>query len=322
MLPLQTLDAGLSPSGPVLTIVIPSFNCAPWLERSVRSTNALIGGEIQVIVVDDGSTDGTAEVLQRLEGELPSLLTLSKPNGGLSSARNLGLTYAKGKYVLFLDADDMLIPCDVSAFSSSECDMIRTGVEEVLTGAATVARTEPMDTMSGREYLANRFSNNSFYTSSCAYLYKAVWLRYEALTFEEGLLHEDNLFTVQALLKAESVLVVPTLLYRYIRRPDSITTAQDDDKLLARVQAYVRIALMLTVIANNDPSFDLRWKIQEVLDGAQRLANSCSSRIGHWIALQGLLKFMFKYRGYGSHAFRFAQLNRVLRYLRCMAAHR
>lgn len=322
MLSLQTLDAGLSPSGPVLTIVIPSYNCAPWLERSVRSTRALSGGEVQVIVVDDGSTDETAEVLQRLGGELPSLLTLSKPNGGLSSARNLGLTHAKGKYVLFLDADDMLIPYDVSTFVASGWHMIRIGVEEVSAGALAVTRTEPLDTMSGREYLADRFSNHSFYTSSCAYLYQTVWLRHEALTFEEGLLHEDNLFTVQALLKAESVLVVPTLLYRYIRRPDSITMARDDDKLLARVRAYVRIALMLTVIANNDPSFDLRWKIQEVLDGAQSLANSCTSRIGHWIALQGLLKFMFMYRGYGTHAFRSAQLNRMLRYLRFMAAHR
>jgi len=281
----------------------------------------LSGCEVQVIVVDDGSTDETQEVLQRIKGEMPSLLTLHKHNGGLSSARNLGLSYAHGTYVLFLDADDMLIPCDVSSLMATGCHMIRIGIEEVSADERPLIRAESMGMMSGREYLADGFKNNSFYTSSCAYIYQAGWLRQNALAFEDKLLHEDNLFTVQALLKADTVLIVPTLLYRYIRRSNSITTAQSDEMLLARVRAYVRIALMLTAIGNRDPSFDLRWKIQEVLDGAQRLATRRKDRRGEMIALQGLLKFIFSYRGYGQHAFRYEQLVRLLRHLRSLVMH-
>jgi glycosyltransferase involved in cell wall biosynthesis len=319
MLPKQDSYARASPTdSPILTVVIPTYNCAKWLDRAVRSTRTLSGCEIQVIVVDDGSTDETPEVLLRLSAAFPSLLILSKPNGGLSSARNLGLTHAKGSYLLFLDADDMLLPCDVSVFVESGCHMIRIGVEEVSAGEHPLARTESMRIVSGREYLADGFKNNSFYTSSCAYIYQVDWLRQSALSFEDNLLHEDNLFTVQALLTAASVLVVPTLLYRYIRRTDSITMAQDHDKLLARVHSYVRIAGMLTTIGNKDPSFDLRWKIQEVLDGAQRLATRCSNRRGQVIALRGLLKFILSYRGFGGHAFQYEQLTRVLKYLRCL----
>jgi len=282
----------------------------------------LKGCEVQVVIVDDGSSDDTPATISQLRQEFPFLSALHQPNGGLSSARNFGLSHAHGRYVLFLDADDMLLPCDVSSLTASDCHMVRFGVEETSDTAQPIIRAEPKRRLSGREYLVDSFRNNSFYTSSCAYLYKLEWLREENLSFPEGILHEDNLFTVQALLKAETVLVMPTLLYRYMRRPESITTSLGNDKLLPRIRSYTRIAALLTAMGNEDPSFDLRWKIQEVLDGAQRLANSCSSRAGHWIALQGLLKFMFMYRGYGAHALRAAQLNRVLRYLRCMAAHR
>lgn len=311
-----------SHSEPLLTVVIPSYNCAPWLERSVASAGTLEGGDIQTIVVDDGSTDQTREVLERLTREMPSLVVIRKPNGGLSSARNVGLSYAKGLYILFLDADDMLIPCDISPLVKSGSHMIRIGVEEISANEPTIIRAESKCTTSGREYLANGFENHSFYTSSCAYLYQTKWLRENALAFEEGLLHEDNLFTVQALLKADTVLVTPTLLYRYIRRPESITTSEGDDRLLARIKSYARIASSLSAIANQDPSFDLRWKIQEVIDGAQRLGTQCSTRRGQLIALHALLKFMLLYRGYGRHALQLQQWARVLRYMRYLAIHR
>lgn len=319
---LKIIDVGMHPSvKQILTVVIPSYNCAQWLDRSIRSTTTLSGCEVEIIVIDDGSTDETPEVLERLKNEIPSLNVLHKQNGGLSSARNYGLAHAQGSYVLLLDADDELIPCDLSSLLATGCQMIRIGVEEVSAGKQPLIRAEPMRTISGREYLSYGFKNHSFYTSSCAYLYNVDWLRQNTLIFEENLLHEDNLFTVQALLKADNVLVVPTLVYRYIRRPDSITTAIDEEKLLARVKAYVRIALLLTVVGNQDPSFDLRWKIHEVLDGAQRLATHCKGRRAQVITLRALLKFIFSYRGYGQHAFQRDQLMRLLKYLRDIAMH-
>lgn len=307
---------------PRLSVVIPTYECAKWLERAVRSTKTLIGCDLQVIVVDDGSTDATPGVLELLKREMPSLLTWRQQNGGLSSARNFGLGKACGDYVLFLDADDMLLPCDVAPLLESGSHMVRIGVEEVLEGHPTLVRSELPEKTSGREYLSRSFNANSFYTASCAYLYRVDWLRKKALFFEDGLLHEDNLFTVQALLSADTVQIVPTLLYRYIRRSDSITTASGDDKLLPRIQSYGRIAEHLTRIANSDRTFDLRWKIQEVLDGAQGLASQCTIRRGHVMALRSLLQFMFTYRGYGRHGFRLEQLKRIQKYLRSYLMHR
>lgn len=305
-----------------MTVVIPSFNCAKWLERAVRSTRRLIGCEVEVIVVDDGSSDETQSVLKSLQDETPLLLSLYKPNGGLSSARNYGLAHASGEYVLFLDADDEVMHCDVSDLTETKCQMIRIGIEEVTTYGHSIKRVEPLGLMSGRDYLSRSFRCGSFYTSSCAYLYQVDWLRTKSLVFEDNLLHEDNLFTVQALLNADSVFVTPTILYRYIRRPDSITTATGDERLLKRISAYGYISSRLTELANEDKLFDLRWKIQEVLDGSQHLATCCSGRKGHIIALYSLLRFILTYKGYGGRAFQFSQLDRLIRYLRCWLFHR
>ena len=193
---------------------------------------------------------------------------------------------------------------------------------EVWEGHPTLVRAESNDELSGRAYLSRSFNTNSFYTASCAYLYHVDWLRKKALFFENGLLHEDNLFTVQALLAADTVQIVPTLLYRYIRRSDSITTASGDDKLLPRIQSYGRIAEHLIRIANSDRTFDLRWKIQEVLDGAQRLASQCTSRRGQVMVLRSLLQCMCTYRGYGRHGFQLEQLKRLAKYFRSYVMHR
>ncbi len=91
---------------PLTSIVIPCFNHARFLPEAIESALAQAGAPIEVIVVNDGSTDATSAVAQRY----PTVRLVEQPNRGLSAARNAGLADAEGTYVVFLDADDRLLP--------------------------------------------------------------------------------------------------------------------------------------------------------------------------------------------------------------------
>ncbi len=96
---------------PSVSVVIPTFNCAALLPEAIRSAYGQSFTPAEVIVVDDGCTDDTAAVVERLTRSLPErLVYVRKPNGGEASARNRGVSVAKGDYIAFLDQDDVWLP--------------------------------------------------------------------------------------------------------------------------------------------------------------------------------------------------------------------
>jgi len=94
----------------LVSVIIPAFNSAQYLADAVESVFAQTYSAVECIVIDDGSTDHTQELLNDLLNLHPGLKTARKKNGGLSSARNLGMRESTGEFISFLDADDTLIP--------------------------------------------------------------------------------------------------------------------------------------------------------------------------------------------------------------------
>lgn len=99
----MTRDRGAS-----VSVVIPAYNFGAFLPETIRSVREQTHPDVEIVVVDDGSTDETPEVLKRVEG--PDLRWRHTPNRGVSAARNLGIELAEGDYVAFLDADDLWLP--------------------------------------------------------------------------------------------------------------------------------------------------------------------------------------------------------------------
>lgn len=98
-------------SAPLISIVIPTYNYARTLSRAVLSVMPQLDERSELVIVNDGSTDNTEDVLHQLSEAYPGAFTvIYKSNGGSSSARNVGLTQSTGEYLLFLDADDELMP--------------------------------------------------------------------------------------------------------------------------------------------------------------------------------------------------------------------
>ncbi|MBE5875887.1 MAG: glycosyltransferase family 2 protein [Lachnospiraceae bacterium] len=117
----------------MISIIIPAYNAEKTIAKSVRSACEQTFTDIEVVVIDDGSRDATYDVCCELKKEFPVLQVYSKPNGGVSSARNYGLEQAKGEYIVFCDADDEMHK-DMcmklfSALQQKDVDMVICGYE-------------------------------------------------------------------------------------------------------------------------------------------------------------------------------------------------
>ncbi|CAN5306007.1 hypothetical protein BH09SUM1_BH09SUM1_11340 [soil metagenome] len=94
--------------GPNISVIMPCFNAEPWVESAIRSVLSQQGATFDIIVIDDGSTDRSADVVNAIND--PRIQLIRQRNQGVSAARNAGLTLARGEFVQFLDADDELLP--------------------------------------------------------------------------------------------------------------------------------------------------------------------------------------------------------------------
>ncbi len=119
---------------PLITVIVPVYNIKDYLPRCVRSITAQTYSRLEIILVDDGSTDGTGQLCDRLAGEDGRIRVLHKENGGSSSARNLALAQAAGEYVGFVDSDDYIAP--------DMYELLMGGIREFRASAAQVARDE------------------------------------------------------------------------------------------------------------------------------------------------------------------------------------
>jgi len=288
----------------ILSIVIPAFNCADFLVRSVSSAMAFCSGRGEVIVVDDGSEDATPGILAELSRKYPGLRCFRTENGGLSRARNFGIERAAGDYIMLLDADDELILPRAQDFLSGHHEMVRIGVEEVGTDGAIVKHIGSAGVMGGAEYLGASLGARAFYTPSCAYVYRRSWLLGQRLRFEDGLLHEDMLFTPAALLRCDSLLVTDEIIYRYFRRSGSITQRVDPVQVSRRVASLGVISREITELANQHQSVDLGWWALDIIDYAAEIAAQAPSRALLWRLLKMELGFFLGYQAWGAHRVR------------------
>lgn len=119
---------------PLITVIVPVYNILEYLPRCVHSITAQTYRNLEILLIDDGSTDGTGELCDRLGEEDDRIRVFHKENGGSSSARNLGLIHATGEYVGFVDSDDYIEP--------DMYELLLTAIQENSVEAAQVGRDE------------------------------------------------------------------------------------------------------------------------------------------------------------------------------------
>lgn len=236
-----------------VSVIVPAYNVSKYLERCVSSIQAAPIPRLEILIVNDGSQDGTSEIARALARDDARIRVFDQENAGLSRARNVGLANSGGRYVAFVDADDYLDPVRfASAVSSAEtsgADVIVAGA--VLVDDATreiVERREPLRTaeeMPGPTYLRHALLAGKVRMCAPYNIYSGELVRDVAPRFHPGIFHEDELWTPQVLLAAERVITASQPYYFHSVRPfGSIMSAKN---------ARARSADLLQVVAELDP---------------------------------------------------------------------
>ena len=205
----------------LLSIIIPAYNAGEYIRNCLDSVYRTIANEnlYEVILVDDGSKDETSSIIKDYKTEHSCLKLLTKDNGGVSSARNLGIKNAQGTYVLFLDADDELVEgaLDKVLYYLSKIepvDMLVTRQVRCMGDVEKLDLTPPLEEhkrYSGVEAYRNQYVRTNAGGGIC----RTEFLRQRNLTFPEGVRNgEDGVFFAHLQVYAQSIVYYDSVLYR------------------------------------------------------------------------------------------------------------
>lgn len=216
----------------LFSIVVPVYNVEKYLNRCVDSLIGQTFGEIEIILVDDGSKDGSPKICDEYAKKDKRIKVIHKPNGGLSDARNTGLIRATGDYVLFVDSDDWLTADAVekfAVFTNSKYDLI-VGDGEVIGTPRDFLHIEKKGEYSGIEFLKESTKQSKMPMAAVLNAYRREFLLENQLLFKVGILHEDENFTPKVLLKAKKIYNSGISFYNYFIHEGTITTRRNMSK--------------------------------------------------------------------------------------------
>ena len=207
----------------LVSVIIPIYNVSAYLSRCMESVFAQTYRNIEIIAIDDGSTDDSLSILKQYKDS--RLKIISKPNGGLSSARNEGLKYMKGDYVTFVDSDDWIdqnmIEIMVSKASKYSADIV--SVDELVTnGMVNDNIGKGYDLVYYDKDCLSQLLSMKVKSYTWGKLYKRYIFDNQDCVFPEGLNYEDIATSYKFFLQCKTLVVIKKYLYFYYQRANSI----------------------------------------------------------------------------------------------------
>lgn len=249
------------------SIIIPVYNVKKYLDECMYSVISQYHKNLEIILIDDGSTDRSEELCDLYQKEDPRIKVIHQDNKGLSEARNRGLDATTGKYVMFLDSDDYLANNNVisdfaNIFEEHDCDMIygvyngfvdddyKSCTYEIYPKILKIDNVQAKN-LDIEEVIQLLFDKGNYYSSSTIKIYKRCFIENNRLRFKPDLYLEDEEWTPRALLNCRRIYFYDKEFYRRRIREDSIMTTTRDDILLKRIEDMIEIANDMTKYTRN-----------------------------------------------------------------------
>lgn len=249
----------------LLSTIIPVYNTKPYLNKAVDSiiTQQMSAGEHEIILVDDGSTDGSSEVCDEYGLRYPNLVrVIHKQNGGVSSARNIGITEARGRYIHFMDSDDWLIP---GAYKYIVDNYFDDGFDYIGFWSVTLDNimrkkwNETYDVTGKVVYEGN--GRDYYYLGNILPFSVMGWYRRRFLVDNEidfdcnSVIAEDVQFNLRFMMADPSVRLTNSVFYRYEVRGDSTVSQRNPDKMKKMTESYMSLFELLKAYQSQYPKF-------------------------------------------------------------------
>lgn len=220
---------------PFISVIIPVYNIKEYLERCVQSVCAQTYGNLEILLIDDGSTDGTGQLCDELAHRDERIRVFHKENGGSSSARNLGIAQAKGDYLGFVDSDDYI--------SENMYELLWQGMQACGAEIAQVGRDETDAKGNMRPDICKPPAHMEFvpaedffrelllHRGDCSFCTKLVSRKlFAKLRFPEGELNEDFKLLILMLQETKGVVSLPQQAYHVFYRIGSNTRKEDKNE--------------------------------------------------------------------------------------------
>ena len=215
-----------------ISVIVPVFNVAGYLPQCVDSILSQDYGNLEVILIDDGSTDGSGQICDRYAALDSRVRVIHQKNGGAAAAKNAGLRLATGEYLAFADSDDYLEPGAygflMKVLLENGADAVQGSFREVFRNRAEEQRISE-EILEGYDYLL-RFPKDF----SCALLWNKLYRRalFDGVFFEEGHKIDDEYFTYQGFLQPRKVVRMDRVVYNYRKRASSVMSSPESAERL------------------------------------------------------------------------------------------
>lgn len=243
----------------LISVIIPAYNIAPYLERGVTSVLNQTYRNLEIILVDDGSTDGSGEICDKLAKKDARIVVIHKKNGGPAEARNFGMDAAKGDFIGFVDSDDW-IDADMyermlGAMSAEQADMAVCRYRRVYKDHvedASIDRLIVFEKQEALQYYVEEREEYDIQNAAWNKLYHRKLL--EKQRFPLGKWYEDIMFSVNALSGADRCVYLDSACYNYIidREGSIMNTKINPRTFTDQIPAYWERSSFLKSLGRRD----------------------------------------------------------------------
>ena len=213
----------------LVSVIVPVYNVENYLRKCLDSVINQSYGNLEILLIDDGSTDTSGELCEEYAEKDSRVKIFHKENGGLSSARNMGLDYALGKYITFVDSDDYLaedaIESLVASLEKYQADISIGQLENADKKDAVIDKRRKKfyeeTVLSSEQAMMELCLNRMTGTSACGKLYKSIL--FENVRYPVGKRYEDMYTTPEIIVLSKKVVILRKTVYLVVLRSGSIT---------------------------------------------------------------------------------------------------